>query len=149
MTWKLLKFDEFDVRRLYEVLKLRVDVFVVEQNCAYPELDSYDEKSLHLMYIEEDEVVAYCRLIPDGDKYDKCSIGRVIIKQKARGTGMARKLMHRAIDEAENAWNVDTIKLSAQSHLQDFYGSIGFIKNSEEYDEDGIPHVDMIRKKVK
>jgi ElaA protein len=147
MEWRLLKFEEFDINLLYEVLKLRVDVFVVEQNCAYPDLDTYDHQSLHLLCIEKEEVIAYCRVLPPGEKYDVCSIGRVIVKEKARGTGIAGQLMVKAIEEAENAWNIKTIQLSAQSHLQKFYGSLGFITTSDVYDEDGILHVNMIRNK--
>ncbi|MFF2753882.1 GNAT family N-acetyltransferase [Psychrobacillus sp. NPDC058041] len=147
MEWRLLKFEEFDVNLLYEVLKLRVDVFVVEQNCAYPDLDTYDQQSLHLMCIEKEEVIAYCRVLPPGEKYDVCSIGRVIVKEKARGTGVARQLMIKAIEEAEDAWNIQTIQLCAQSHLQRFYESLGFITMSDIFDEDGIPHVNMVRNK--
>jgi ElaA protein len=147
LEWRILKFEEFDVNLLYEVLKLRVDVFVVEQNCAYPELDTYDQQSLHLLCIEKEEVIAYCRVLPPGEKYDVCSIGRVIVKEKARGTGVARQLMVKAIEEAEDAWNIQTIHLCAQSHLQNFYGSLGFVTMSDVFDEDGIPHVNMVRNK--
>lgn len=147
MEWKLLKFDDFDVNRLYEVLKLRVDVFVVEQNCAYSDLDAYDQHSLHLICIVEDEVIAYCRVLPPGEKYDVCSIGRVVVKKKARGTGIAKRLMVAAMKEAEKAWNVEIIQLCAQSHLQKFYSSLGFITISDDFDEDGIPHVFMARHK--
>jgi ElaA protein len=147
MEWRLLEFNDFDVHLLYEVLKLRADVFIVEQNCAYPDLDAYDQKSLHLLLIKENEVIAYCRILPPGEKYDICSIGRVIVKEKARGTGVARKLMIKALESAEKAWDVDEIQLCAQSHLQNFYGSFGFVKVSDEFEEDGIPHVYMSRNK--
>ncbi|WP_313891905.1 GNAT family N-acetyltransferase [Psychrobacillus sp.] len=149
MNWKLLKFEEFDVNRLYEVLKLRVDVFIVEQNCPYPEIDGSDQEALHLMYIENEEVLAYSRIFPPGAMYDACAIGRVIVKSKARGTGLAKELMEKAIETAENEWQVETIKICAQSHLQKFYASVGFITISDEFDEDGIPHVYMVRNKGK
>ncbi|MEI4770740.1 GNAT family N-acetyltransferase [Psychrobacillus sp. FJAT-51614] len=147
MEWNLLKFDELDVYRLYEILKLRVDVFVVEQSCAYPELDTSDQNALHLYAIKDNEVIAYCRLLPPGEKYDVCSIGRVIVKEKARGTGIARQLMNKALEEAERIYRVETIQLCAQSHLKNFYSSFGFQTNSDEFDEDGIPHVYMVRNK--
>lgn len=147
MEWKLFKFDELDVHRLYELLKLRADVFVVEQNCAYPDLDSYDQQSLHLLYLQENQIIAYCRILPPGEKYDICSIGRVVVTEKSRGAGIARQLMLKAIENAESAWNVDSIQLCAQSHLQNFYQSLSFETVSNEFDEDGIPHVYMIRKK--
>lgn len=147
MEWRIIKFKEFDVNLLYEVLKLRVDVFVVEQNCAYPDLDTYDQQSLHLFCIEKEEVIAYCRILPPGERYELCSIGRVVVKEKARGTGVARQLMVKAIEEAEDAWNIQTIKICAQSHLQEFYGSLGFVTMSDIFEEDGIPHVNMVRNK--
>lgn len=144
MTWKLMKYKELDLNLLYEVLKLRVEVFVVEQNCAYPELDGHDQNSLHCLYLEDGDVLAYCRILPPGEKYDVCSIGRVIVKEKARGKGFAKQLMEQAIRGAKNEWNVQTIKICAQSHLQKFYGTLGFETVSDEFDEDGIPHVYMI-----
>ena len=145
MEWKLRKFDELDVHNLYEVLKLRADVFVVEQNCVYPDLDAYDQQSLHLTASHQEEIVAYCRILPPGVNYDYCSIGRVIVKASARGQGIAKELMEEAIKQAELAWQVETIQICAQSHLQKFYGSLGFESISDEFDEDGIPHVYMIR----
>lgn len=145
MDWILRKFDELDVHSLYEVLKLRADVFVVEQNCVYPDLDTYDQQSLHLTASHQGEIVAYCRILPPGVNYDYCSIGRVIVKASARGQGIAKELMEEAIKQAELAWQVETIQICAQSHLQKFYGSLGFESISDEFDEDGIPHVYMIR----
>ncbi|WP_144513610.1 GNAT family N-acetyltransferase [Bacillus sp. FJAT-22090] len=144
MSWKLMQYKELDTNLLYKILKLRVDVFVVEQNCAYPELDGYDQNSFHCLYLEEGEVLAYCRILPPGEKYDICSIGRVIVNERARGKGFARQLMVRAIESAKKEWNVTSIKICAQSHLQEFYRSLGFETVSEEFDEDGIPHVYMI-----
>lgn len=147
MNWELKKFKELDINRLYEIIMLRVNVFVVEQNCPYSELDGYDQKSLHLMYLEGNEVLAYCRILPPGEKYDVCSIGRVIVKKNARGRGLAKQLMENAIKEAENEWNAQVIKICAQSHLQQFYTSLEFENCSDEFVEDGIPHVYMIRNK--
>ncbi|MER2260412.1 MAG: GNAT family N-acetyltransferase [Psychrobacillus sp.] len=147
MSWELKKFSELDTHNLYEILKLRVEVFVVEQNCPYPELDDYDQQALHLYLKENNVILAYCRILPAGLKYDDCSIGRVIVKEQARGKGHARVLMQKAIKIIETSWSVPSIKLCAQSHLQNFYQSVGFQTISEEFDEDGIPHVYMIRSK--
>lgn len=147
MVTELLKFQEFSIERLYEVLKLRVDVFVVEQNCAYPELDAFDQYAMHLLFIEQDEVIAYSRIFPPGEMYEECTIGRVIVKEKARGKGLAKQLMQKSIDEAERLWGVDRIKICAQSHLENLYSSLGFECTSDEFLEDGIPHIYMIRKK--
>ena len=147
MVTELLKFQELSIERLYEVLKLRVDVFVVEQNCAYPELDAFDQYAMHLLFIEQDEVIAYSRIFPPGEMYGECTIGRVIVKEKARGKGLAKQLMQKSIDEAERLWDVDKIKICAQSRLENFYSSLGFECTSDEFLEDGIPHIYMIRKK--
>lgn len=145
MSWELKKFCELDTHCLYKILKLRVEVFVVEQNCPYPELDDYDQQALHLYLKENNEIHAYCRILPAGLKYEDCSIERVIVKEEARGKGFARELMQKAIEIIETSWSVPCIKLCAQSHLQSFYQSVGFQTISDEFDEDGIPHVYMMR----
>lgn len=143
MTWKTYQFDELPARDLYDVLKLRVDVFVVEQNCPYPELDNLDQQSLHLLYSENGIILAYARLVPGGIKYDLPSIGRVIVREEARGRGLAKQLLERSIDYILTEWQVQSIQLQGQVYLQEFYESFGFRTTSDSYDEDGIPHVDM------
>lgn len=143
MNWKTYQFDELTARKLYEVLKLRVDVFVVEQNCPYPELDDLDQQSIHLLYSENDEVLAYARLVPADVKYDLPSIGRVIVRKDARGRGLAKELLERSIDCILTEWKAPSIQLQGQVYLQEFYQSFGFVPVSDSYDEDGIPHVDM------
>ncbi|WP_033541016.1 GNAT family N-acetyltransferase [Planococcus sp. CAU13] len=143
MTWELCKFDELTAAELYELLKLRVDVFVVEQNCPYPELDGLDQDSVHLAFRENGEVLAYARLVPAGIKYDVPSIGRVIVRQEARGRGLARELMRRCLDFIFTEWQPEAVQLQGQVYLKEFYQSFGFEPVSEEYDEDGIPHLDM------
>lgn len=144
--WKLNKFDELTVKQLYSYLQLRVNVFVVEQKCPYPELDGYDEKAFHLAYIENEKLLAYARILPPGVKYDRISIGRVIVSIEARGRGIAKELMKESLVFIQKNWSYQEVQLQAQSHLRSFYGSFGFESISEDYDEDGIPHVDMIRK---
>ena len=143
MNWKTYRFDELTARKLYEVLKLRVDVFVVEQNCPYPELDDLDQLSIHLLYSENDEVLAYARLVPAGVKYELPSIGRVIVRGDARGRGFAKQLLERSINYILTEWDAPAIQLQGQVYLQEFYQSFGFQSISDSYDEDGIPHVDM------
>lgn len=143
MDWKTYRFDDFTARELYSVLKLRVDVFVVEQNCPYPELDNLDQQSIHLLYIENGEVLAYARLVPAGAKYELPSIGRVIVREDARGRGLAKQLLERSIDYIVGEWQPEAIQLQGQVYLQEFYQSFGFQAISDSYDEDGIPHVDM------
>lgn len=143
MDWKTYRFDDFTARELYGVLKLRVDVFVVEQNCPYPELDNLDQQSIHLLYRENGEVLAYARLVPAGVKYELPSIGRVIVRDDARGRGLAKQLLERSIDYIVGEWQAQAIQLQGQVYLQEFYQSFGFQPISDSYDEDGIPHVDM------
>lgn len=143
MDWKTYRFDDFTARELYSVLKLRVDVFVVEQNCPYPELDNLDQQSIHLLYRENGEVLAYARLVPAGVKYELPSIGRVIVRDDARGRGLAKQLLERSIDYIVGEWQAQAIQLQGQVYLQEFYQSFGFQPISDSYDEDGIPHVDM------
>ena len=144
--WIIKSFNELTTIELYTYLQLRVNVFIVEQSCPYPELDGYDLDSYHLTYIENDEVLAYARILPAGIKYQRTSIGRVIVDQKSRGRGLAKELMNQAIDFSREKWPNTDIQLQAQTHLKHFYGSFGFIEISEEYDEDGIPHVDMLKR---
>ncbi|TWT04157.1 GNAT family N-acetyltransferase [Planococcus sp. CPCC 101016] len=143
MDWKTYHFEELTARKLYEVLKLRVDVFVVEQNCPYPELDNLDQQSVHLLCSENDEVLAYARLVPAGIKYNLPSIGRVIVHESARGRGLAKKLLEQSIEYILEEWQAPAIQLQGQVYLQGFYESFGFQTISDSYDEDGIPHVDM------
>lgn len=143
LTWKIYKFDELTAAELYEMLKLRVDVFVVEQNCPYPELDGLDQGAVHLAYKENEKVLAYARLIPGELKYGVPSIGRVIVSAEARGRGLARELMQISIDFIFSEWKPEEIRLQGQVYLKEFYQSFGFNPISDVYDEDGIPHLDM------
>ncbi|KAA0957170.1 GNAT family N-acetyltransferase [Planococcus sp. ANT_H30] len=143
MDFKIYQFDDLSARILYDVLKLRVDVFVVEQNCPYPEIDGLDQQSIHLLYSENDAILAYARLVPAGLKYEFPSIGRVIVHEEARGRGLAKQLLEKSIDYISEQWQAQAIQLQGQVYLQEFYQSFGFQPTSESYDEDGIPHVDM------
>ncbi len=143
--WKQQAFNELSIHELYSYLQLRVNVFIVEQNCPYPELDGYDEKSYHLAYVENDETLAYARILPKGLKYARISIGRVIVKKEARGKGLAKELMNVCLQFIEERWPNQEIQLQAQAHLAHFYGSFGFTAISDEYLEDNIPHVDMVK----
>ncbi|WP_102029287.1 GNAT family N-acetyltransferase [Salirhabdus sp. Marseille-P4669] len=146
MEWSLKSFEQFTLEELYSVLKERVLVFVVEQECPYPEIDDYDQTSYHLLLKEQNKLIAYCRLLPSNTKYEEASIGRVLVKESYRNLGLAHKLMEQAVTIMKEEWNEPIIKLQAQSHLQGFYGKHGFKVVSEEYMDDGIPHVDMLLK---
>lgn len=125
---------------VFEMFKLRVDVFVVEQNCPYPEIDELDKECIHLQIKDGDILAAYCRIITEGET---ARIGRVIVNPAFRGKQLGRHLMTAAIEDIERTEQYNCIELSAQSHLQHFYSSFGFKVTSEEYLEDDIPHIDM------
>lgn len=137
--------DDLPARDLYALMKLRVDVFVVEQACPYPELDGKDVAALHLRLLADGELLAAARILkPEGE--DKpVKIGRVVVSPAHRGKRLGDSVMQEAIREAERLYPGRPIALSAQSHLERFYRSLGFLPVSDEYLEDGIPHVDMLR----
>ncbi|MEG0077188.1 GNAT family N-acetyltransferase [Anaerorhabdus sp.] len=136
------KFNELDINELYEILKLRVDVFVVEQNCAYPEVDGKDLSSYHVYLKDEEGIQAYLRVLDKGVSYDDVSIGRVISKK--RRSGLGTQLIQAGIDVAKNKLDAKKIKIEAQTYAKTFYENVGFVQSSEEFLEDGIPHIEMI-----
>ena len=149
LNFLLARFDELSNLHLYQLMKLRSDVFVVEQNCVYPDLDNKDihEEALHLLAFDssdgEPEVIAYARCLPPGVSYEGASIGRVAVAEALRGKGLAKELMLRAIIECRQMWPNTAIQIGAQVYLQRFYEMLGFIATSDPYDEDGIMHIDM------
>lgn len=143
MNWQLKSFSELTNTELYKLLKARTEVFVVEQNCAYPELDDYDQGSMHLYLEDEGELAALVRLIPSGLKYAEASIGRVMVVKEFRGKGYAREVMEKAINVIANDWKEPKIKIQAQEYLKMFYESLGFKQISDAYLDDGILHIDM------
>ncbi len=147
LTWQCLSFSSLTTIQLYELLKLRVDVFVVEQNCPYPELDDKDhaEGVLHLLGYNNEELVACARLLPSGVSYPSLSIGRVATKESHRGGGLGHQLLTEAIKQCQQRWPLQSIEIGAQEHLSNFYAQYGFLRTSEMYLEDGIPHIDMKR----
>ena len=142
LRWHDKAFDELSVAELYAILALRGRVFVVEQNCPYLDPDGADQVSHHVWATNEaGEIVAYLRVVPEGVKFPEVSIGRVITAPEARGTGLGKELMRRGIAAA----GAGPIRIGAQAHLEKFYGDLGFTRASEPYDEDGIPHIEMVR----
>jgi ElaA protein len=146
IVWKIKTFPEFTVDELYAVIKARVDVFVVEQDCPYPDLDGYDQKAIHLWAEKGGEVLAYCRIFDKGIKYQETSIGRVITTEKGRGTGLGKQLIQYAVEIIENRLGTSEIRISAQDYLLRFYSGFGFLDTGKKYLEDNIPHTEMIRK---
>ncbi len=138
-------FDELTNHEMYNMLRLRSDVFVVEQNCPYLDLDNKDQKGFHLLYYVDNELAGVTRLLPKGVSYDEVSIGRVVIAKSHRGLGLGVKLMEASIEGCEEKFGKGPIRISAQYHLSKFYQSLGFVEQGEVYDEDGIPHIGMLR----
>ncbi|MGX9459901.1 GNAT family N-acetyltransferase [Shewanella sp. A14] len=147
MQWLDLGFAELTLEQLYGLLQLRVDVFVVEQNCPYPELDGkdIDPKTRHLLGLNElGNIEAYSRILAPKISYPQASIGRVAVAKPSRGSGIANQLMQAAIAIAKQHWPNDNIQIGAQEYLRQFYQHHGFVVNSEVYLEDGIEHLDML-----
>lgn len=147
LQWVDVGFSELTLEQLYGLLQLRVDVFVVEQNCPYPELDGKDKhpQTRHLLGLDElGHVVAYSRVLAPSLSYPQASIGRVAVAKVIRGQGIANQLMQRAISIAKRHWPNDNIQIGAQDYLRQFYQQHGFVVNSEVYLEDGIEHLDML-----
>ena len=145
MNWILKKFEELTVDDLYAILRLRNEVFVVEQQCVYMDTDNKDQQALHFMGWDNDELVAYTRIIPPGIFYPESSIGRVVTAPSARGRGMGKELMEQTLQQISNRYGNTPVRIGAQLYLKDFYSSLGFQQTSEPYLEDGIEHIEMIR----
>ena len=144
MEWKTKKFEDVTVFELYEILKAREEIFIVEQNCIYHDLDSNDQCSTHLFLENEGQVVCYLRILPRGVKYDEVSIGRVLTKASYRRKGYGEILVQKAIDYVEDVLGESAIRISAQAYLREFYGRLGFKVVSDVYLEDGIDHYEML-----
>ena len=141
-------FEELSVEELFRILKARQDVFVVEQNCAYPDIDEADKKAVHIWMEDADGIVAYLRLLPKGVTLEEVAIGRVLSLKRRKG--YAGRLLELAMKEAQRRYQADIIQLEAQVYAKSLYEKAGFVVTSEEFLEDGIPHVQMTwRKKTK
>lgn len=150
IEWQWSAFDELGIHELYELMVKRQEVFVVEQKCPYQDADGVDPLCHHLLGWKHEadgkrELVTSLRFVPPGIKYDEMSIGRVISTAKARGTGAGKLLVAEALKRADSLYPGQTMRISAQQYLVPFYSGFGFIAVSEAYDEDGIPHVEMLR----
>lgn len=144
--WTCKTFQELSVDELYSLLRLRSDVFVVEQNCVFLDQDNKDQYCFHIMGWDEKNLVASTRLVPKGISYpDYHSIGRVVNSRDYRGLGLGKELMEYSIKKCMEHFGNGPIKIGAQLYLKKFYESLGFIQSSEVYDEDGIDHIEMIR----
>jgi ElaA protein len=144
-NWTLQRFDELTPTDLYAILRLRSEVFVVEQNCVFLDMDNKDQQCLHLSGWLDTALLAYTRIVPPGVAYIMPSIGRVVSSPRARGTGIGRELMQRSIEAVYNLYGQQPIKIGAQYYLKSFYTSLGFLQSGAIYLEDGIEHIEMIK----
>jgi ElaA protein len=148
LHYTIFSFPELSPALLYAYLQLRSEVFVVEQNCVYQDLDGQDQHALHVLVLENNQVMACARILPKNTNYPEISIGRVIVAMDYRGKNIGHALMEYCIDQIAAIYGKEEIVLSAQAHLQDFYKKHNFVPVGVTYLEDGIPHIKMKRKKL-
>lgn len=145
ILWQIARFDQLTLNQLYAILQARSTVFVLEQNCVYLDIDGKDQLSQHLCaWNENQELLAYLRIVPPGISFTEVSLGRVITTEQARGTGIGKQLLQKGITACHDNYPGQTIRIGAQHYLEKFYQSFGFVTDSEIYLEDGIPHVEMV-----
>jgi ElaA protein len=150
-NWQVKTFEQLSNHELYDALKLRIDVFVVEQTCYYPDLDDIDRhpETLHLFCYQHGKMAAYLRILQKGQSYDDyIAIGRVIVAHHARGSGLGHELMQQALINAKEAFPNNQVKISAQEHLEQYYNRHGFKRVSDMYLEDDIPHIAMLHQTI-
>lgn len=145
IQWAVLPFDALSGAQMYAAMQLRSEVFVVEQNCVFPDMDGKDQPSLHLLGTQGEALVAYARLLPPGLAFAEASIGRVVTSPRARGQGLGHALIREAIAALHRAWQIQPIRIGAQARLKDFYLQHGFADMQLPYVEDGIDHLEMLR----
>ena len=145
MVWHFKSFDALTKAELYAVLQLRAEVFVVEQACAFQDLDGSDNRAMHLLGQQGDELLAYARCFAAGVKFAEASIGRVVVHAGARGRGIGHVLMREAVARLQQHWGAQPVRLGAQARLKNFYTQHGFVDTDAPYVEDGIDHLEMLR----
>lgn len=138
-------FTELTLQELYRILQLRSEVFVVEQDCVYQDIDGKDEKALHVIGTKNNNIIAYTRLFKSGDYFEYASIGRVVVDKNERSYKYGYDIMKASVEAIEQFFNEKTIKISAQAHLKSFYNNCGFVAYGNEYLEDDIPHIAMLK----
>jgi ElaA protein len=146
VTHLIKSFQNLHVDELYNLLQLRSEVFVVEQNCVFLDQDNKDQRCQHLLLYADGILAAYCRLMPAGLSYEEISIGRVVTSGQYRGTGLGKQVMELAIQGCQEIYGPGAIRIGAQTYALPFYKALGFVPDGEAYDEDGIEHIEMIRK---
>jgi len=148
MNFITKSFSELTTTELYQILQLRSEVFVVEQDCVYQDIDFKDQKALHILGVKNDTIIGYTRIFKPGDYFTNASIGRVVVATEFRKHGFGHSLMKASIEVINSHFKVEEITISAQLYLKYFYESHGFFQVGEGYLEDGIPHIRMDRLKI-
>ncbi|MEK9620263.1 MAG: GNAT family N-acetyltransferase [Flavobacteriales bacterium] len=138
-------FYDLTKDELYNILRLRSEVFIVEQNCVYQDIDQKDQSALHVFFKKNNKIIAYTRIFKPNDYFKYSSIGRVVVIKKERGSKIGSQIMNFSIKKIEEIFNEKKIKISAQKYLINFYEKLGFSVIGDEYLEDGIPHIAMIK----
>ena len=144
IIWTCKHFKDLTNEELYEIFRLRLSIFVVEQNCPYQDADGKDLKCFHLMGRQNGELITYTRIVPQNVSYKEPSIGRVVTSTKARRTGAGKILMEKSLEFIKKEFGNIPVRIGAQKYLQKFYEGFGFVREGDEYDEDGIPHIIML-----
>ena len=139
MTWEIKEWSELSTKEVENIFSLRSEVFIVEQDCVYQDIDGKDQKAKHVLGKKENEIVAYARIFKPGDYFKEASFGRAVVKKTERGKGVGDELVKNCLENITE----EEIKISAQSYLKGFYGKHGFKAEGNEYLEDGIPHTAM------
>jgi len=138
-------FQELSLEEFHDIIALRIQIFIIEQNCPYQEVDGKDKLAHHLFFKNEmDEIIAVTRILPQGISYEEVAIGRVVVHEDYRGTGLGNQLMSDSMNFVRDKYGDVPVRLSAQKHLENYYGNHGFKSTGKEYLEDGIPHVEML-----
>ncbi|TXE12949.1 GNAT family N-acetyltransferase [Seonamhaeicola algicola] len=145
LTIQTKTFNQLTITELYNMLQLRSEVFVVEQDCVYQDIDYKDQKALHILGFKNNKIVAYTRIFKPGDYFENASIGRVVVAKNERKHNYGYDIMNASITAVNNYFNETIIKISAQCYLVKFYNNLGFKQIGEQYLEDNIPHISMIK----
>ena len=145
INWEVTAFKSLKVEKLYDIISLRQEIFIVEQDCPYIDADGIDTKCIHISGYHKKNLIAYSRIMPKGINYKEASIGRIITKKEYRGFGIGNKLVSISIDEIYKNYGNQPIRLSGQIYARDFYEKLGFVGEGKEYLEDGIPHISMFK----
>jgi ElaA protein len=143
MIWEIKEWSELSIKEVESIFSLRSEVFVVEQDCVYQDIDGKDQKAKHVLGKKDNEIIAYARIFKSGDYFKEASFGRAVVKKTERKKGVGDELVINCLENIKE----EEIKISAQSYLKGFYGKHGFVAKGEEYLEDGIPHTAMFIKK--